>query len=164
VNLYPNQQVQAVIGIGSIASGLAQSDSDIDAIIFLDPLDWYIVPAEFIWRPSDSSFHSIFSSEPELEEDIQFDCARFDLAQWADPSYKWPEERCAELYAGWLAFDRSGQVTEMITMRTAYSDKIRTAFLDEAIVWLDQHLSVDRPQRRWERLGSVIAHDRLQAA
>ena len=50
--LVPEPAVQAVIGIGSIASGLAQPDSDIDAIIILDPLDWYIVPAEFVWRPS----------------------------------------------------------------------------------------------------------------
>jgi len=29
---------------------------------------------------------------------------------------------------------------------------------------LDQHLSGDGPQHRWESLGAVIAHDRLQAA
>jgi hypothetical protein len=162
--LVPEPAVQAVIGIGSIASGLAQPDSDIDAIVFLDPFDWYIVPAEFIWRPSDGSFHSIFSSEPELEEDIQFDFARFDLVQWADPSYEWSEERCAELREGWMAFDRSGQVAELIAMRTAYTDKIRTAKLDEAMVWLDLHLEDGSPQRRWESLGAVIAHDRLQAA
>jgi hypothetical protein len=162
--LVPEPAVQAVIGIGSIASGLAQPDSDIDAIIFLDPLDWYIVPAEFIWCPDDGSFHSIFSPEPGLEEGIQFDFARFDLVQWADQSYEWSEERCAELHEGWMAFDRSGQVVELIAMRTAYTDKIRTAKLDEALTWLDQHLSGDRPQRRWESLGSVIAHDRLQAA
>ncbi|MBN1873750.1 MAG: hypothetical protein JXA33_05935 [Anaerolineae bacterium] len=162
--LVPEPAIQAVIGIGSIASGLARPDSDIDAIIFLDPLDWYVVPAEFIWCPSDSSFHSIFSPEPGLEEGIQFDFARFDLVQWADPSYEWAEERCAELHEGWLAFDRSGQVAELIATRTTYTDNIRTAKLDEAITWLDQHLSGDKPQRRWERLGAIIAHDRLQAA
>ena len=58
--LVPEPAVQAVIGIGSIASGLARPDSDIDTIIFLDPFDWYILPAEFKWRPADGSFHSIF--------------------------------------------------------------------------------------------------------
>jgi predicted nucleotidyltransferase len=162
--LEPNPAVQAVIGVGSVASGLARPDSDIDAIIFLDPFDPYIVPAEFKWRPSDGSFHSIFSQELGLEACLQFDFARLDLDQWADPSCQWPEGRCAELHDGWLAFDRTGRVAQLIVMCTTYSDEIRTAKLDEAITWLDQHLSADRPQRRWDSLGPVIAHDRLQAA
>jgi hypothetical protein len=159
--LVPEPAVQAVVGIGSIASGLAQPDSDIDAIIFLDPVDWYIVPAEFKWRPADGSFHSIFGH---VEECMQFDFARFDLTQWADSSFEWPEARCAELCEGWLAFDRSGQVAKLIEIRTMYTDAIRITKLDEAITWLDQHLSDDGPQYRWDRLGPVIAHDRLQAA
>jgi len=162
--LVPEPAVQAVIGIGSIVSGLARPDSDIDAIIFLDPFDWYIVPAEFKWCPSDNSFHSIFSQVSGLKECMQFDFARFDLTQWADSSFEWPEERCAELHEGWLAFDRSGQVAELIETRTTYADAIRITKLDEAITWLDQHLSDDGPQYRWDSLGSVIAHDRLQAA
>jgi hypothetical protein len=162
--LVPEPAVQAVIGIGSVASGLARPDSDIDAIIFLDPFDWYIVPAEFKWCRSDSSFHSIFSQVSGTEECTQFDFARFDLTQWADPSFEWPEERSAELHKGWLAFDRSGQVAELIETRITYADAIRITKLDEAITWLDQHLSDDGPQYRWDSLGSVIAHDRLQAA
>ena len=163
--LAPEPSVQAVIGIGSIATGLARSDSDIDAIVFLDPFDWYVVPAEFKWRRSDDTFHSIFSQEAGLEEgNIQFDFARLDLTRWTDLSYDWPEGRCAEMCEGWMAFDRSGQVADLIATRTAYTDKIRTVKLDEAITWLAQHLSDDGPQLRWDSLGPVIAHDRLQAA
>ncbi len=162
--LAPEPAVQAVVGIGSLAHGLARPDSDIDAIVFLDPFDWYIVPAEFKWRPSDNTFHSIFSPTPGTEKWVQFDFARFDLTQWADASFAWPEERCAELREGWLAFDRSGHVAELIETRTTYTNAIRIAKLDEAITWLDQHLSDDGPQVRWESLGPVIAHDRLQAA
>jgi len=156
--------VQAVVGIGSIASGLARPDSDIDAIVFLDPFDWYIVPAEFKWCPSNGTFHSIFAKEPEIDECIEFDFSRLDLAQWADPSHEWPEERRSELEQGWIAFDSNGQVTELIRNRTAYSKDLRIAKLDEAITWLDQHLSENGPQKRWESLGPVIAQDRLQAA
>lgn len=156
--------VQAVVGIGSIASGLARPDSDIDAIVFLNPFDWYITPAEFKWCPADNTFRSIFSQASGAEKWMQFDFARFDLAQWADSSFEWPEERCAELQAGWLAFDRSGQVAELIEKRTTYTNAIRMVKLDEAITWLDQHLSDDGPQVRWDSLGPVIAHDRLQAA
>jgi hypothetical protein len=156
--------VQAVIGIGSVANGLARPDSDIDAIIFLDPFDWYIVPAEFTWCPSDGSIHGIFNQESGPEESIQFDFARYDLARWADPSFEWPEGYCAELCEGWVAFYRSGQVGELIETRTTYAEEVRTARLDEAIVWLDQHLSHGGPQRRWDSLEAVIAFDRLQAA
>ena len=162
--LAPEPSVQAIIGIGSVATGLARPNSDIDAIVFLDPFDWYVVPAEFKWRPADGSFHSIFSPEAGLEESIPFDFARLDLAQWIDPSYDWPEGRCAEMCAGLVVFTRSRQIAELIAARTAFTDEIRTAKLDEAITWLDQHLSDDKPQLCWDSLGPVIAHDRLQAA
>ncbi len=58
IELAREPAVQAVIGIGSIASGLARADSDIDAVVFLDPFDAYIIPAEFVWHPSDRSFCS----------------------------------------------------------------------------------------------------------
>ena len=161
--LAPEPAVQAVIAIGSVASGRARPDSDIDAVVFLDPYNEYIVPAEFKWRPSDGSFHSIFE-HLEAADAIQLDFYRLALAQWADPGYEWPEGRRAELAAGWLAFDRSGRVSKLIVERTAYTDEVREARLDEAILWLDQHLADARPQRSWRSLGPAIAHDRLQAA
>ena len=162
--LLPEPAVQAVIGTGSIASGLARPDSDIDAVIFLDPMDAYIIPAEFVWRPSDRSFHSIFSDAPGLEEGIQFDFHRFDFIQWADPSFEWPEGRRSELQEGWLAFDRCGQAADLIAARTTYTEAMRISRLDEAVTFLDQHLAADKPQARWDSLGCLTAHDRLQAA
>jgi hypothetical protein len=160
LELLPEPALQAVIGIGSIANGLARPDSDIDAIVFLDPLDPYITPAEFVWRPADRSFHSIFSDAA----GIQFDLQRFDFAQWANPAFAWPEERCAELQAGWLAFDRSGKAADLIAARTTYTPAMQISRLDEAITYLDQHLAEEKPRVRWESLGPLVAHDRLQAA
>jgi hypothetical protein len=164
LELMPEPAVQAVIGIGSIASGLARPDSDIDAVVFLDPFDAYIVPAEFVWRPADRSFHSIFSDLPEEQTWIQFDFKRLDLAQWMDPSFAWPEGLYSELRVGWLAFDRTGKAADLIATRTAYTHEVRISRLDEAITALDQLLSDDRPQVRWESLGALIAHDRLGEA
>jgi predicted nucleotidyltransferase len=162
--LAPEPAVRAVVGIGSIATGLARPDSDIDAIVFLDPFDPYIVPAEFCWRPSEGTFHSIFSPMAGPADSVQFDFARLNLPEWSDPACPCPEGRRAELCEGWMAFDRRGQVGRLIAARTAYDDALRIARLDEALVWLDQHLSDDGPQRRWKSLGPVLAHDRLQAA
>ncbi len=164
IELAPEPAVQAVIGVGSIASGLARADSDIDAIVFLDPFDEYIIPAEFVWRPADRSFHSIFIHEPELEKKLQFDFHRFHLTQWMDPSFAWPEGVCSELSMGWLAFDRTGIAADLVAKRTAYPDAIRISRLDEALTCLDQLLSGDGPQGTWDSLGPLIAHDRLQAA
>lgn len=69
-----------------------------------------------------------------------------------------------ELAEGWIAFDRVGAVSQLIATRTAYSDQIRMERLDEALVWLDQHLKWDDPQELWQSLGPAIAHDRLHAA
>lgn len=163
--LKPEPAVQAVIGIGSIATGRMRSDSDIDVIIFLNPLDWYIVPAEFLWRPSDSAFHSIFSEDDDVQaEGIPLDCLRLDWVQWSDPTFSWPEGRRAELQDGWLAYDRHGEAARLIAKRTAYPETLRLSRLDEAIVWLDQHLADNGPEERWRNLEMAVAHDRLQAA
>lgn len=163
--LEPEEAVQAVIGIGSIATGLMGPDSDIDAVVFFDPMAWYIIPAEFLWRPSDGTFHSIFSNDEAVTaEAIQLDCLRLDLSVWREEAYEWPEGRKAELAAGWVAYDRTGEVADLVSKRTAFPDSIRQERLDEAIIWMDQHLGWGDLSTRWERLGAAIAHDRLQAA
>lgn len=162
--LLPETAVQAIIGIGSIANGRMRPDSDLDIILFLDPYDLYIVPAEAIWLSQDDSFHSIFSENETIQHGLQLDFMRFDWQQWRDPAFTWPEERLSELASGWLAFDRHGEVTRQIQQRSAYPDAVRQARLDEAITWLDQHLGWDAPQTNWDALGPAIAHDRLNAA
>lgn len=158
--LAPHPAVEGVVGIGSVAAGQARPDSDIDAIVFFNPYDPYIVPAEFRWRPSDGTFH------PDVRgvAGISFDLVRLDLAQWAAPSFDWPEGRRAELAEGWLAFDRDGTVAQLIAARTAYPDGLRLARLDEAITGIDRHLGEDGAERRWDTLGPLIAFDRLDAA
>lgn len=163
--LEPEAAVQGVVGIGSIATGNSRPDSDIDVVVFFDPIDWYIIPGEFLWRPSDGTFHEIFTGdEAVLEESISLDCLRLDLRHWSAPAFVWPEARRAELSTGWIVFDRDGRVTELIAKRTAYSETLRLNRLDHAIIWLDQHLGQDNPQQQWDSLGPAIAHDRLQAA
>lgn len=163
--LAPQPEVQAVIGVGSIAAGTARRDSDIDAVIFLAPFDPYIVPAEFVWLAADRSFHSIFSDAPAVQETgIQLDFSRYDLAEWTDPNFTWPEPVRGGLHAGWIAFDRRGQVAELIAQRTAYPDATRLERLDRAIVAIDHLLVWDDPSDLWQRLGPVRAVDRVQAA
>jgi len=153
--------VQAVIAIGSVATGLARPGSDIDAVVFLDPVDLYAIPAEFQWRPEDDSFHGIFS---EVEGAVQFDFKRLDLAEWSQPSFEWPEPLRAELSDGWVAFDRPGTIKALVVERTVFTDTIRQARLDEALVQLDQLLASNKARQTWETLGPAIAHDRLNAA
>lgn len=161
----PEPAVQAVIGIGSIATGRIGPDSDIDIVVFFDPMDLYIIPAEFIWRPADGSYHSIFVDDDEVrDEGIELDCLRLDLNRWADPEYDWPEGRKAELSDGWMAFDRHQVVTPLIAERTAYPEELRLERMDESIIWLDQHLGGGSPVKSWEHLVPAAAHDRLQAA
>lgn len=163
--IMPEESVQAVIGIGSLAHGRARPDSDIDAVLFLDPFDWYVVPAEFIWLPADNSFHSVFSDDPDIrQEGLHFDLRRLDWRRWADPDFDWPEPDRVEMAHGWLAFDRSGKAADLIAERAAYDETIRLARLDEAIVRLDGYLDAGKLERTWRHLGPLIAHDRLQAA
>jgi len=162
--LIPHPAVQGVVGIGSIATGHARPESDIDTVLFLDPFDLYVVPAVSYWRRSDGSFHSIFSvTADQHAEGLFLDIQRYDLRACAAPGFAWPEGRRAELAAGWLAFDRTGAVARLIAECTAYPDDLRMARLDDAIVRIDHLLGENKPERVWENLGPAIAHDRLNA-
>lgn len=161
--LAPEDAVKGVVGIGSIASGQMHSESDIDAVVFLNPFDHFIAPAESIWNPIDGSFHSIFDKS-EVPGGIELDLARCDLNKWASQEFEWPEGNRAELGVGWLAYDPIGEIKTLIAQKTAYDDDIRQQRIDEALIWLDQHLTWSDPMKKWEFYGPVIAFDRLQAA
>ena len=161
----PETAVQGIVGVGSIATGRMRPDSDIDAIIFLDPFDYHIVPAEAIWDPDTDTFHTIFSDNARLQQEgIPVDFLRLDWREWCDPAFNWPEPRKAELSQGWITFDRNGRLPQVIAQHSAYDYDVRLQRLDEAIIWLDQHLNWSKPQEAWQSLGPLIAHDRLQAA
>jgi predicted nucleotidyltransferase len=153
--------VQGVVAIGSVAMGTARAESDIDAIVFLEPFDLYAIPAEFKWQPDQGTFHGIFSH---VENGIQLDFERLDLKKWSLPSYVWPEPICAGLSKGWLAFDRHGMIRRLIGERIYFSDEIRQVRLDEAFGQLSQLLDISKAERTWATLGPVIAHGRLHAA
>ena len=165
VALEPFPELVGVVGIGSLATGRCRPDSDIDAVIFFDPLDLYIVPAEAIWLPHADTFHSIFAEGEAIQATgIPLDFLRLDYQLWARPEFDWPEARRAELSQGWIAHDRDGRVAELIATRTRYDDSLQLARLDDAVTWMDQHLNWDAPEQNWQALGPTIAHDRLQAA
>ena len=163
--LRQHDAVRAVIAVGSVGAGTAHEGSDIDVAVFLEPYDSYLVPAEAIWCSSTDTFHSIFTKDAEIQRDgIQLDFQRHDLQRWRAPEHPWPGPVRAELAAGWTAFDRDGEVSGLIADHAAYSEEHRLTQLDEAITWLDQHLDEGDIVQRWETLGPVVAHDRLQAA
>ena len=153
--------IQGVVVIGSVAKGIARANSDIDAVVFLDPFDLYAIPAEFQWQPDNGTFHGIFS---DVESAIQLDCMRLDLQEWSKPTHVWPESLCAELSKGWLAFDRHNQIHTLIAERTYFNDEIRQKRLDDAIVHVDWLLKDSTVERTWETLGAKVAHYRLHSA
>ena len=161
--LKPEPAVQAVIGIGSIAFGTMRPDSDIDAILFMDPLDYYIVPAEFKWIPENNTYHSIFSDLSAYENRIQFDFHRFDLKEWSNPKFDWSTGQRAALVESWLAFDRDGRVEKLLAERTTYTEAHWLMHLDKALLGLDL-LKWSDPTKLWESLGPAVALDRIQSA
>lgn len=162
-HLVPHQSVSAVVVVGSVAAGLARADSDIDAIIFMDPLDLHVAPAEAIWRPADDTYHSIFSDDPDLVDGIQLDFTRLDLTTWREPKHHWPEHTRAALADGWVAFDRTGEVSALLVERTSMSEQQRRQILDEVLVAAAGLLRPD-PVSAWTILGPAETFDRLQTA
>lgn len=162
--LAPHDCVQAVVAIGSVATGEARADSDIDAVVFMEPLDLYITPAESLWRPRDDSYHSIFSDDPSLElEGIQLDLHRLDLATWRSDGFVWPEHSRAEFADAWIVFDRTGGIDELIRDRATMTEADRLTVLDEVLIDVDGLLPTDLGEM-WSVLGPVEAFDRLHGA
>lgn len=162
--LAPHEAVRGVVAIGSVATGRARPDSDIDAVVFLDPFDLHITPAESIWRPADDTYHSIFTDDPSLNrEGLQLDMHRLDLTVWRSPDHEWPEHQRAELADGWILFDRTGEVEQLIRHRTSMPHHDRISILDDVLVQVSTLIPAD-PARSWQTLGSIEAFDRLQAA
>lgn len=163
--LKPASCVIGVVGVGSIALNTASEGSDIDVLVFMEPIDEYVVPAESIWCPWDDTFHSIFVDDSRVQtEGIQLDCKLCDLKQWQIDDAVWTEGQRAGLAQSWMAFDRDGRVTKMIEARTRYDDGMRMAKLDRALVRIDQFVSEHAPANAWQKYGPLIAFDRLNAA
>lgn len=159
-----HEAVHGVVAVGSVAIGRARPGSDIDAVVFLDPLDLYLSPAEFVWRPADNTYHSIFSDDPELDRvGIQFDLHRLDLATWRSPDFSWPEPQRAGLADGRIVYDPTGQIDALIRARTTMSDEERLRILDESIGMASWLIPDDDAAAHWSKLGTAEAFDRLQA-
>ncbi len=161
--LAPYEAVKGVVAVGSVAVGRARPGSDIDAVVFMEPLDLYLCPAEFVWRPSDNTYHSILADDPTLERDgIQLDLHRLDLAVWRTQDHEWPEPRRAELADGWIAYDPTGEIGRLIDERTVMPAEQRLMILDEVMTQTAFLIPDGDAADHWERLGQVEALDRLQ--
>ncbi|MHB0878969.1 MAG: nucleotidyltransferase domain-containing protein [Anaerolineae bacterium] len=163
--LAPERAVRGVVAIGSVATGHARDGSDIDAVVFMEPVDPYVVPAESIWCPSDNSFHSIFTDDRRVQEEgIQLDLKHLDYRRWSSACFEWPEPQRASLAEGWLAFDRDGAIQRLVSERTAYDDVTRVSRLDQSVGVLAQLLGEGTPEENWDRLGPLHSFGRLAAA
>lgn len=158
----PVPAFRAIVAVGSVGTGRARDASDIDAIVFMDPVDRYILPTEAIWCPWDDTFHSIFTDDRHIQRDgIQLDLMYRDLRQWSQEAFEWPEPDKAGLAAGWFAFDRDGTVEPLVRRRTEYDESTRTARLDAFLPAIDAELAGTRPAETWDRHGPVVAFRRL---
>ena len=157
----PDLAIQGIIVIGSVAKGIARSDSDIDAVVFLDPYDLYAVPAESKWESETGIFQGISRHAPNA---LQLDFKRVSLVEWSKPDFTWSDTLCAELSEGWLAYDRHNEIGPLVSQRTKYTDENRQERLDGGLIMLDWLIKPSTADRTWETLGPTVAHSRLHSA
>jgi hypothetical protein len=161
--LRPSPSVVGVLCVGSVAIGSPRVDSDIDALVFLDPFALSVVPGEFAWSPRDGSFRSIFA-EDRPDDAIQFDLTRLAFRTCCSARYRWQEGRLHELSAGWIAYDPRGAIAELVRCKTRYTDRDRLPRLDQSLLQLEQLLKWTDARIPWHYQGERTAQDRLNAA
>ena len=163
--LKPEISVHGVVAVGSVATGHARESSDIDAVLFMNPVDRYILPTESIWCPWDDTFHSIFVRDQHIHQNgIQLDLRFLDIVEWSSDSFEWSEFDRAGLAEGWIAFDRHGEIEPLIKARTLFDEDTRLARLDEFVITIDEELRDDTAEQNWSRYGAFAAFGRLNAA
>lgn len=141
--------IRAIVVYGSVANGAAVAESDVDAIVFMDPVDPYLLPAEAIWNPHDDSFRSIFSSETR-PDDLQLDFKRVSWGEWASPSFTCPDVVRAHLDTTWVAYCRDGYDPVTVIERiTTMTDDQQLHLIDEALLAVDG--VPEDPSEAWER-------------
>lgn len=156
----PHPTIKAVVVYGSVASGAATESSDVDAFVFMDPVDPWLLPAEAIWNPEEDSFRSIFSERPVVPGELQLDLTRVSLQERRGDA-PWPPADRAALTHRWVAFERPGtDVESLVVERIAMSERERRTALDAALLAADGLL--ENPETLWER-DELEALDALNA-
>ena len=153
--------VAGVAVVGSVATGEARPDSDVDAYVFLDRDDPWLVPAEAIWVEADDTFHSIFADDPAVESvGLQVDLHRLSPGQWHN-SFSWPELMMCELQDAWWIRGRP-ELARLVEDRITMPAQLRRDRVDRAVIDAAGLIPED-PESTWARLGEAEAVDRLQA-
>lgn len=157
----PHAAIKAVVVYGSVADGTAVASSDVDALVLMDPLDPWLVPAEAIWNPADDSFRSIFSDQPMGPGELQVDLTRVPWPEWSAPDFRCPPQLRAKLDVTWVAHQREGIDVEALMERVvAMSPRQQQRLLDAALLAGDG--LTDDPEELWQR-DELEALDALNA-
>ena len=152
----------AALVVGSVATGEARSDSDVDCILIFDKFNEGIVPAEFVWNPSTDTFHTIFDVEATDVGGVQVDANRVELSNFLNQ--EWSDDLKHDLAHALMIYDRHQTVSQAIEEKLSYSDTLRISRIQNHLGWASYHLEEWRLQGWVERGGIESAHDQITAA
>lgn len=163
-HLVPARTFVGAVLVGSRVHDEHRRNSDVDCVFIFEHVDERIIPGEFVWVPSDDSFHSIFDVEASEVGGVQVDAIGRRVS-WMDFStQEWAEGLRHDLARQRVLFERGYDVRGLIARRTAYDEETRLQRLSDATSWAAYYLTPWRLERWIERAGLVGAHDQLDAA
>jgi predicted nucleotidyltransferase len=160
--LEPWPEFLAAFVIGSVATGEARANSDVDCLFVFERLDERIVPAEFVWHPESDAISTIFEVEADQSGAVQIDSKRVELAAFLDD--EWEDGLKHELSQALVLFDREGSVQPRITAKLRYSDELQAERLLQLVARIEHSLASRRLEAWIKRGGLVGAHEQLTAA
>lgn len=100
------------LDVGSVSTGEARSDSDVDCLLIFDQFDEGIVPAEFGWYPATDTSHTIFEVEVTEVGGVQVDANRVELGDFLNR--EWSEDLKHDLAHAFMIYDRHQTLAQAI--------------------------------------------------
>jgi hypothetical protein len=160
--LEPWPEFLAALVIGSVATGEARPDSDVDCLSVFERLDECIVPAEFVRQPEPDAISTIFEVDADQNWAVQIDSKRVALADFF--AAEWEDGLKHELSQAIVLFDREGLLLPQIAGKLHYSDEIRTQRVAALVATIEHTLAAWRVQSWLTRGGLGCAHEQLTGA